>query len=231
MLRTITMVGLICALWTSPALAKKHKHPAKHPAPAAAKHTPAAAPSPAEEKVEKIEEVEAVEPVDAKGETDAGGGDKPEGAPKSDAPLGPVDYVGHLHSAMVHLPIAWVMLLLLVDVAAWGFGRMELASAGFYLNGLALVSFIPAAITGLVRVTQLAQDAESLAPALLHRNIMYGCAALCAALLGIRVKAHNKLDGPIKWVYLALLAITVGLVSFGGHLGGKLVFGDDFLPF
>ncbi len=230
MFRTMTMVGLMCALWTSPAWAKKHKHHPKHTPAAAAAPASVAAPPPAQEKVEKIEEVEAVEPVDAKSGGDVVGGEKG-GSPKGDAPLGPVDYVGHLHSAMVHLPIAWMLLLLLVDAAAWGLGRKELETAGLYLTGLALVSFIPAAITGLVRVTQLSQDPESLAPALLHRNVMYGCAALCAVLLGLRVKSKNNLEGPLKWVYLALLGITVALVSLGGHLGGKLVFGDDFLPF
>lgn len=228
MLRTMTVVGVLCALWTTPALAKKHRH-AKHPPPAAAAPAaaPVAAPAPAQE---KVEEVEAVEPVDAKPAEGEAGANK-EGTPKGDAPLGPVDYIGHMHSAVVHLPIAWMLLLLLVDGAAWGLGREELVTAGLYLTGLALLSYFPAAVTGLVRVTQLSQDPESLAPALLHRNVMYGCAALTAVLLGIRVRTKNVLEGPIKWVYLALLGITVGLVSLGGHLGGKLVFGDDFLPF
>lgn len=228
----VTIIGVGAA----PAWSKKphHKDHTKHHAEITPTPTPTPAAKP-EEKVEQVEAVEAVEPTaDQKtatpGAAGAGGADSPAPA-KQDEPLGWFGIAAHLHSAMVHLPIAWLMLLLLTDLAAWGLGRRELTQAGLYLNGLALLSFIPAVATGLLRLTQLPQDPQNLEPAVLHRNIMYGCAALTAVLLGLRLLRKNELTGAVKWLYLALLALTVALVSLGGHLGGKLVFGDDFLPF
>ncbi|HET6347369.1 MAG TPA: DUF2231 domain-containing protein [Myxococcota bacterium] len=173
-------------------------------------------------KSEDVEQVEAVEPAEPEGEgKDAE--DKKEG--------GFFEMVGHLHPAVVHMPIGWLVLLLLLDLAAFLLNRPELLPVGPWVGLGVVLSFIPAAITGLLRFDGLPQDPEAAAPALLHRNVMYGCLVLCIVALVVRVMNRNELEGRNKWIYLGLVASACLTVTIGGHLGGQLVYGNDFLPF
>jgi uncharacterized membrane protein len=173
-------------------------------------------------KSEEVEEVEAVEPAEADAEG-KNGEEKKEG--------GIFEVVGHLHPAVVHMPIGWLVLLFLLDLAAFLLNRPELLPAGPWVGLGVVLSFIPAAITGLLRFDGLPQDPEAAAPALLHRNVMYGCLILCIAALVMRVMNRNELEGRTKWIYLGLVASACLTVTIGGHLGGQLVYGNDFLPF
>ena len=148
-----------------------------------------------------------------------------------DTPTTLFGVMGRLHPALVHLPIAWTLLLCLVELIALARPQEGWRSAGLYLSILTWLSFLPAALTGLLRLEQLPQDPEALAPALLHRNIMYIAAGLASTVALLRVLAKNRLTGPRRLVYLALVCLTFALVGLGAHLGGKLVYGDDYLPF
>lgn len=46
---------------------------------------------------------------------------------------------------------------------------------------------------------------------------------------GVRVFGRNKLTKTWAWLYGALMAGSVVLVSLTGHFGGLLAFGKDYL--
>ena len=142
------------------------------------------------------------------------------------------EWLSHLHAALVHLPIAWVLLLALCDATALLGRRYELLMPGLYLCGLSALSFIPAAATGLLRFSYLPHEtAADAAQGLLHRNVMYGAAFALSLCFAVRVWHRSRFEGrPLK-VYLVMLMAAVGLTVAGGHLGGALVYGDDFLSF
>jgi len=142
--------------------------------------------------------------------------------------LGLIAIVGRMHPAVVHFPIAWLLLLSLVDFLALGLGLEELRKYGPYLLGLTILSFCPAATSGFLNYAEYGEP-NTLAG--LHRNLMLTAVGLCAVGLVLRLLGRNRLDGALKWVYLGLLGAAALTVSVGGHLGGKLVFGEDYLPF
>lgn len=138
--------------------------------------------------------------------------------------------VGKLHPTVVHLPIGWLLLLLVVDLGAILFGRVTWTRAGFLILVSVVLSYLPAAATGMLRASQLPAD-EDLALVSVHRNLMllsFGC---CVAALGLRWARRNQLAGVLRAVYVALLLGAAALMTVGGHRGAELVRGPDYLPF
>ncbi|MEK7705488.1 MAG: DUF2231 domain-containing protein [Myxococcota bacterium] len=148
------------------------------------------------------------------------------------APTAPTlpQVLGRMHSAVVHFPIAWLPLLLLAEwlVLTGRLAHPSLLRPWLLLGTLG--AFVPAAMTGLLRLRELPQDAPSLSTALLHRNLMLSAFLLLLLSLPLRVKlARCAVCG--RRLYLAALLVATVLVMLGGHLGGRLVFGDAYLPF
>ncbi len=242
----VALAFMAMFLGTAPLLqaARKHapahrsKHaPAKAPAPRAAKTTPTPA-RPAEpvEEVEMLDEPSPAAAPAAKGISPQPPSAAPAAATaKSDEPGNKphsgLEWLSRMHPAVVHLPIAWVILLFLTDAAALLGGRRELSAAGQYLGAATLLSFVPGIVTGLLRFSYLPQEPGAVEPALFHRNIMYVAAGLIFSCVALRLWQRNDLQGRWVWVYMVQLTIATALIALGGHLGGALVYGDDFLPF
>jgi len=144
---------------------------------------------------------------------------------------GPLGVFGKLHPAMVHLPIAWVFLVFLLDVLTFLVGKAEYARFGLVTLGLAVASAIPAMASGLVRgeVLETQASMEPLIEA--HETTMFVMVGVLSLAFVVRVLRRDHLVGWSRWVYLGLMAAAVGLVGYGGHLGGRIVFGPDHLPF
>jgi hypothetical protein len=206
-------------------------HPAAH---RPLKHKPAKPTAKVAAPAAPVEEIEAVEPIEAAEAVGAVGAPAKEQAADDDAisnrPRSLREWVSRLHAAAVHLPLAWTLLLWLVEVGAWGLGLMAWRFPGFCLQALTLLSFAPAILSGLWRFDSLPHaDAASAAPGLLHRNLMFACAATLAVDLALR-RLWQSSDGRSgRLLHLALLSLAAGQVAYGGHLGGALVYGDDFL--
>lgn len=140
-----------------------------------------------------------------------------------------LETVAYLHPAVVHMPIAWVILLLLLE--AYGFVTNDAKSAPFAraLAWLAFLSFIPGLMTGFAKGTleESHLDAEDLAEMLTHRNMMLVSAALMLVLAVLRSRKRNSVfDGGSRLVYLGLLLALFGILSLGAHIGGEMVYGD-----
>ncbi len=106
------------------------------------------------EPIEEVQDVSAVEPV---------------------AQQGAGSVIGKLHPALVHFPIAWVMLVQVMDLAAIVSRRKEWTTVGLYLLMLACLSFIPAAATGLIRAGAMGKDPEIQNSSHLPSELEYCC--------------------------------------------------------
>lgn len=137
--------------------------------------------------------------------------------------------IGHLHPALVHFPIAWLVLLVLFELYLVSARRSDLDNWGLALGVLTLLAFAAAVTTGLI----LGDGAKGrhLAAVVRHRNVeLFALGALLVAL-GLRLARRRAFEGALRWVYLAILFAATGLCLYGGHLGGKMVFGNNYLPF
>jgi uncharacterized membrane protein len=140
--------------------------------------------------------------------------------------------IGRMHPAAVHLPIGWILLLTLWELFVVLTRQRELESVGLYLGVGAALSTVPAIATGLLRAGQLPEDPATLDAIHDHRNIMFGATTVLVGAVLVRFcRRQGPLAGRRRIVYVALLMVASVLVGLGGHWGGKLVFGDNYLPF
>lgn len=136
--------------------------------------------------------------------------------------------LGRMHPATVHMPIAWLILLAITDIGGLVLRKDWLLKPGYWLALLTAAGFVPALITGLLNLAAHETPSEL---ALTHRNMAFIAFALTLAAVSWRVTKRNRLDGGAKWIYLGFVLAATAVVGLTGHLGGALVFGEDYLPF
>ncbi len=163
--------------------------------------------------VEEIEEIDEIEVVVSK------------------KAIGFWEILGRLHPAVVHIPIGWLMMVVIIDLVALLLGRDEWASWGLYALIGTVLSFAPAIFTGFLNASSIAPDSPSFSLMETHRNLNLLVSILCVAALMLRIKKRNALEGGSKWTYLGLILLSAVLLALSGHLGGKMVFGENYLPF
>lgn len=141
------------------------------------------------------------------------------------------EIIARLHSAVVHFPIAWIILLLLTEFIAFVFNQNQAHKIGFYLHLLTVLSFIPAILTGLLNAALFPVEIESETLINTHRNLNIIGATICLLALLMRVFISRTLAGKSRQLYLGLVIIASIVIMLAGHLGGKMVFGLNYLPF
>ena len=139
--------------------------------------------------------------------------------------------LGRMHPAVVHFPIGWLALTFLLDLLAWAFRKADLQKASFHALGATLLSFPPAAIAGYLRADELTGGRALPTLMAWHRNLNLLAAAICLAAFLLRLWKKNDLARTAKWGYMTLLTGALLVLMVGAHLGGKMVFGPDYLPF
>jgi uncharacterized membrane protein len=150
---------------------------------------------------------------------------------EADPEPGLPELAGRMHPALVHFPIGWITLVLLLDLLTFVLGRRELETAGLWVLAFGVLAFIPAAASGLLRADTLTVSAGIYYPVELHRNLAFLVLLICLIALVTRFKSRKNLTGAVQWAYLAMMVAAAGLIGFVGHLGGKMVYGENFLPF
>ena len=184
---------------------------------------------------EAVEAVEAVETVDVGGGAVAATAAATPGAPPSPTggtPLTMTQVIAHLHPALVHLPIAWAVLWALWELLALRYAA-RFRPTVVVLAWFCVAAFVPATVTGLLHLQELPEAADVRAPALLHRNIIFACAASSLILAALATRWHRRGPPGRAMVIANLLALwlQVGAIGYAAHVGGKMVYGDDYLPF
>jgi uncharacterized membrane protein len=139
--------------------------------------------------------------------------------------------IGRMHPAIVHFPIGWIVLLLLVETIAMATRREEWDRAGFVLLLGALASMLPAAATGFLLASSLGGDPDVVNLVSTHRNLNIASGLTCMLALVFRSAWRSNFNSTRRWIYLSFIAIATFLMLLAGHFGGKMVFGKDYLPF
>lgn len=138
-------------------------------------------------------------------------------------------FLGRLHPAIVHFPIAGIILAFL-SFAVWIVtGRDAFARADAVPLLVGTLAAVAAVITG-----NIAHDSMRLSTslhAILERHQTAGTAVMILALClsGLRIWRWNHMIGPWRWLYGVGLFVAVVLVGLTGFLGGSVVFGPDHL--
>lgn len=171
--------------------------------------------------IEDVEDVEAVEIVE---EIEALPGEE-----SND--FGLLQIVGRNHPALVHIPIGFVLAVVLIELLTLLFPRIDPGRSGFILSLATVVSFLPAIISGWLRSLELFATVEAPMIFLEHRNMMILGSIVFTVGTLLRIFRRDQLEGATRVIYLALLILSLVLVALGGHHGGELVYGEDFLPY
>jgi uncharacterized membrane protein len=123
-------------------------------------------------------------------------------------------------------------MLLIIDTVTFVLKKTSWERWGFYTLTGTILSFVPAMTTGFLNArNQLSSSADRLALITTHRNLIIAMGTICVAAFVLRVSRRAGLTDVSRRVYLCLIYIAAGLIGLAGHLGGKLVFGVDYLPF
>ena len=144
---------------------------------------------------------------------------------------GLLDLIGRFHAAFVHFPIAWLLMVLLIDIGTFAGRREAWRAWGLWALIGAVASCVPAILSGLLRQGRMAPGPDLAALIQVHRTIMMLMGSAAVAALAIRLARRNALDGASKGAYLSLVVVATVLAMVGGHWGGKIVYGKAFLPF
>lgn len=173
-----------------------------------------AAPASDVEEIETIEEVAPVAVAPAAIDTSAGGSLK--------------RLLGRFHPLLVHFPIAWAMLLLLVDLATFAL-RRPWQTFGYLLGIGVALSVFPVVTSGLLRMSTMGASGELLELVVDHRNLALAASSVLLVAVALRVARRNDLIGFTRTAYLGLLLVATALIGLTGHYGGMVVHGKDFL--
>jgi len=140
-------------------------------------------------------------------------------------------FFGRFHPTLLHLPIAFLLLALLLVIVRQGpFRRLGLALPDAALDlvvWLAAASAFVSALAGFVLSQEGGYD-----PVLLRRHlwggVLTGILALGCALLGTLAKTHPG-DRRLSRGATASLVAACVVMTGTAHLGGSLTHGEDYL--
>jgi uncharacterized membrane protein len=134
-----------------------------------------------------------------------------------------------LHPLVIHFPIGWLVLLVLLDFVVLYGSREEWLVPGAYLALVTLLSFVPAMVTGFLRLNEYQN--EILTAGEFHRNIMIAAFVVFVIAFFLRRQFSANQAELFRFAYSGFLLASLGLLIWGANLGGHLVYGDGYLPF
>lgn len=128
------------------------------------------------------------------------------------------------HPAMVHFPIGLFIAGLFLDLLGMIAGRRELLFAGWCNLVLAAVSGLAGIVTGFVAATFMKFPLKGIV--LNHLVLATISVAVMWVLVSMRLHRHEKMNLGLRVVYYVLALAAIVTLSYGGHLGGVLVYGE-----
>lgn len=131
-----------------------------------------------------------------------------------------------LHPAVVHLPIALFPISSLLDLVSVAVTEPDapLVSSAFICLLAGIVSALIAAVFGFVDYTEIRDDHPGKKTATAHMILNLVAVGIYSASAGLR---YGTLDEPrVGLAPLILSLIGLGLISYSGYLGGKMVYDD-----
>lgn len=139
------------------------------------------------------------------------------------------DFVGQLHPAVVHFPVALLVAAALAEVIDAIRGGEQFAITTRFCLRIAALGAIAAAVTGWINAADKTFLEEVVVIVQRHRWLGVAVAVLSVMLLIVEWQVCKRQSKAGRLVFRIILIVTTVLVSITGHLGGKLVYGPDYL--
>lgn len=135
----------------------------------------------------------------------------------------------HIHPMFVHFPIALLMVGFLADTVYLFFKKEKcLSKTGLYLLFLGTLAALVAYLSGNFLTTHPISGSIY---NIFENHETFALLTLISALLTLTIRLYvvitKKEETQIKWMVYVFFAITAGLVSITGFLGGRMVY--DFM--
>ncbi|MCS7219939.1 MAG: DUF2231 domain-containing protein [Anaerolineae bacterium] len=130
-----------------------------------------------------------------------------------------------LHPRVIHFPIA--LLLTGTALAFFAFWRRDQLwdKSAHRLLVIGWLSLLPAALTGLISLNELATTDPRRAAVNTHITYFFATLITFGAALYVRLREPAILDhSRRRWYYLGALALGSLFVFLTGHTGGQLVY-------
>jgi uncharacterized membrane protein len=139
-----------------------------------------------------------------------------------------LQFFGQFHPAIVHFPLALLLVAVLAESISWFTGKQVFHHVGACNLHMAAISAIPAAAFGWALAAYKGTETDLESTLFWHRWVGTGAAvwALIALVAWYRYRKEGN-DGGI-WFYRFSLLVGGVLVGISGHLGGVLVYGLDY---
>ena len=134
-----------------------------------------------------------------------------------------LQFFGRFHPLSVHLPIALLMLVPLLELAGRSRYFPSLRSSADFVLGVATGGAIAAAWLGWC----LGWSEGASGPLVAQHS--WGGVFVAAAAWICWVLCERRARSEGRWLYFGALAGTIALVSFTGHRGGQLSQGENYL--
>lgn len=136
-------------------------------------------------------------------------------------------FLGRFHPSIVHMPIGVLVLAVFLEVISlWPRMRIRIDGAIgpvlLFAAGSALASFT----LGMLLATSGGFPTHIVS---LHRWFAFGSVASTALCVAVWSLQDESRTGKKRNIYRGALALTLGLISIGGHLGGTIRRGDGYL--
>jgi uncharacterized membrane protein len=135
---------------------------------------------------------------------------------------------GQLHPAVIHLPIAMLLVAALAEVLRWWKPGPFLENVAAFNLHIGALTAVPAAAMGWWLAAAEGVGPELATTLLWHRWLGISVAVLSVALVGVWHRNRIHPGTALLRLYRAGLILGAGLVSITGHLGGTLVYGLDW---
>ncbi|HWR08303.1 DUF2231 domain-containing protein [Sporomusa sp.] len=132
----------------------------------------------------------------------------------------------NLHPALIHFPIALLLIGFLFDILSTVLKRNSLRSAGWWCLLVGGVSLAAAIGSGVYAESTAGHNDASHVIMERHKQIEYVATALFGLLLVWRSLRKTMLPQSMVQlaVYYAIGVFAIGTMAYGAHLGGRLVY-------
>ncbi|HEY3474530.1 MAG TPA: DUF2231 domain-containing protein, partial [Anaerolineales bacterium] len=115
-----------------------------------------------------------------------------------------------LHPALVHFPIGFFILSLLLDIASYLWVTLNgLPRAAFYAMGIGLVAGLLAAITGLVDRSDIRLDHPARRTANIHMTLNLTAIGLFGINFFLRAGQTGLVETPLLYLLLSLVGVGI----------------------
>jgi len=130
----------------------------------------------------------------------------------------------NIHPYFVHFPIALLSIGLLYDLLGIIFKKDSLRNAGWWAQLFGTVAIAVTAVTGLLAESTVAHSDISHEIMETHKTLELIAVGIFVLLFIWRSTRYRYAGLPLLIVYLIIGASAVGIMFYGAHLGGRLVY-------